>query len=280
MNLIAMTGTEVPKLHEFAHKSKRVLLIDTPGFDDTHRSDADVLLDVATFLSGTYRSGLKLTGIIYLHDITKNRMTHGGMANLVMFQHLCGEKPLKNVILATTRWSDDLSARQNAERCEKELVEKPEYWGKMIKNKAKLTRFENTQPSALKIIDGLMKKETVTLAIQDEMVNQGLAVSKTAAGSTLSEDMIKVRQELENKLEKQVVRIQAQHNEALKRYQKEQSEKTEKAIERLKDQQERLRADDRDRRRMFEMNMDQMNKRRVGQEVSHQSHNCSWRHHH
>lgn len=268
----------MPKLHEFAYKSKRVMLIDTPGFDDTHRRDADVLLDVATFLSSTYANGMKLTGIIYLHDITKNRMTHGGLANLVMFQHLCGEEPLKNVILATTRWSGDPNARQDAERCEKELVEKPEYWGNMINNKAKWTRFENTQRSALEIIDDLMKKDTVTLAIQDEMVNQGMAVSKTAAGSTLSEDMIRVRQELEDKLEKEVAQIKAQHNEALKEYQKAQAEKTEKAIERLKDQQERLRADDKDRRRMFEMNIDQMNKQRVEHEVSHQRHNRTWRH--
>jgi len=44
---------EVQLANEFALDGRRVILIDTPGFDDTTKSDTEVLKNIATFLATT-----------------------------------------------------------------------------------------------------------------------------------------------------------------------------------------------------------------------------------
>jgi len=40
----------IQESEEFVLDGRRVVLVDTPGFDDTHKSDTDVLKAVAAFL--------------------------------------------------------------------------------------------------------------------------------------------------------------------------------------------------------------------------------------
>lgn len=42
--------SEIQESEEFILDNRRVVLIDTPGFDDTHKSDTDVLKAIAAFL--------------------------------------------------------------------------------------------------------------------------------------------------------------------------------------------------------------------------------------
>jgi predicted GTPase len=42
--------SEIQESEEFILDGRRVVLIDTPGFDDTHQSDTDVLKLIAAFL--------------------------------------------------------------------------------------------------------------------------------------------------------------------------------------------------------------------------------------
>ena len=42
--------SEIQESEEFILDGRRVILIDTPGFDDTHKSDTDVLKSIAAFL--------------------------------------------------------------------------------------------------------------------------------------------------------------------------------------------------------------------------------------
>ena len=43
--------SEIQETAEFVLNGRRVVLIDTPGFDDTYRSDMDVLKSIAAFLA-------------------------------------------------------------------------------------------------------------------------------------------------------------------------------------------------------------------------------------
>ena len=45
--------SEIQESGEFVLDSRRVVLIDTPGFDDTHQSDTDVFKSIAAFLGGS-----------------------------------------------------------------------------------------------------------------------------------------------------------------------------------------------------------------------------------
>ena len=47
-----------------------VHLIDTPGFDDTDKSENDILKDVVYFMENLHKNNIKLSGIIFLHDLT------------------------------------------------------------------------------------------------------------------------------------------------------------------------------------------------------------------
>jgi hypothetical protein len=265
-------GTAKPEDFRFRYGSTTVVLIDTPGFDDTHRSDGDVLSDIGFFLASTYKNGVRLSGIIYLHDITKNRMTHGGLSNLIMFQDLCGPEPLGNVVLATSRWSKDPEQIKDEERFERELITSPKYWGEMVKNESKVTRFRNTEESAHEILDMLVPKEKITLAIQEEMVKENLPIGETTAGKTLNKALVDLRKELEEQMEKQIQAAMQSQNEDMKIYREDQAKKYEQKVLKLREQQERLNADDRARRREFDQMVDQIAKVKVEKEVSHLHH--------
>lgn len=102
-----------------------VHLIDTPGFDDTNRGDADVLKDIATWLSATYKEKTLLSGVLYLHRIIDPRMAGSAKRNLLMFMQLCGPRCFENIVLTTTMWSQ--VPADIGEARERELVET--FWG-------------------------------------------------------------------------------------------------------------------------------------------------------
>ena len=53
MNLESCTA-EVQLADEFMLDGRKVILIDTPGFDDTNKSDTDILKLIAAFLATTW----------------------------------------------------------------------------------------------------------------------------------------------------------------------------------------------------------------------------------
>ncbi|TEB32291.1 hypothetical protein FA13DRAFT_1791091, partial [Coprinellus micaceus] len=58
----------------FLIDGRKVVLVDTPGFDDTTKTDSDVLKLIAQFLTSSYQSGHKLTGLLFFHRISDFRM--------------------------------------------------------------------------------------------------------------------------------------------------------------------------------------------------------------
>ena len=99
---MSMQGTQVCKAYKFDYKGTTVHLIDTPGFDDTRKSDTDVLKDIAGWLLVAYRDNIRLSGMVYLHSISETRMKGSHMTNLRMFQKLAGLENMGHVILTTT----------------------------------------------------------------------------------------------------------------------------------------------------------------------------------
>jgi len=48
---LASSTAKVQPSDEFTLDGQRVLLVDTPGFDDTYKSDTDILKMIAAFLA-------------------------------------------------------------------------------------------------------------------------------------------------------------------------------------------------------------------------------------
>jgi len=156
-----------------------ILLVDTPGFDDTSKSDVEILAMIANFLVKTYEGKANLTSIIYLHKISDNRMTGSLMKNLQTLVSLCGQKAMPNIVIATTMWGK-VSKEEGTER-EDEL--KREFWREMVANGCRTERFENTYDSAWRIINiSLQKDSGANLLIQKEMGDVGKSVYETSAG--------------------------------------------------------------------------------------------------
>lgn len=167
----------------------RLHLIDTPGFDDTHKSDTDVLRDIAAWLGTTYSQGILLSGIIYLHRISDPRMSGGAMRNLHMFKELCGKDCFQSVLLATTFWGsvDERQALQN----ENELKTTEEFWGEMLDLGCSYLRYTGNRASAWHIVDYMVQRRHPFLAtIQKETVDGKLELNKTKAGRQLNADLV------------------------------------------------------------------------------------------
>lgn len=228
--LMAETGTTEVTVYSFQHDSGcRVFLIDTPGFNDTHRSDTDVLKDVALFLSQTYASNVRLSGIVYLHPITDVRMTGSSLRNLNMFQSLCGDNAFEHIVLATTKWDDIMFHHEGVER-EKELMENQSWWGFMIERRSRVVRHTPDKASAMGIVDGLIKLRCrVVLDIQRELVDDNMVLEDTAAGQTVERELI----ELKRKTREDLQGIKESYENALRN-------RDEKLAEVLKEERERL----------------------------------------
>ena len=81
-------------------------LIDTPGFDDTTRSDTEILWEIVNYLNRLYAKRVRLTGLIYLHRITDVRMQGSAVKNLDILRSLCGEDAFANIALVSTMWQE------------------------------------------------------------------------------------------------------------------------------------------------------------------------------
>ncbi|KAJ0425450.1 WD40-repeat-containing domain protein [Aspergillus carlsbadensis] len=182
-------------------KGRILYLIDTPGFDDTNRSDTEVLRELAGWLTSTYSQNVRLAGIIYFHRITNVRMTGSAKRNILTFRKLCGDNALTNVVLATSMWDDvplDLAIQREAE-----LIEKPEWWGYMIDKGSRTFRHNNTRQSAITLVQGFFQvaEPTVVLSLQEEMVDDHKSLEQTSAGVQLNEIIAIERARFQRELE-------------------------------------------------------------------------------
>ena len=168
--------------YSFEHAGIKMALVDTPGFNDTYLDDAAILAQLSSFMETTYRAQVKLTAIIYLHPITNDRLEGSALDNLSLFRKLCGPKFYPNVILATTFWSK--VDTQVGSRREAELMETEEFWGSMCNRGSEVIRLPDDQESCIKLLLRLANKPKISLQIQEELVDQGLSIGKTAAGAS------------------------------------------------------------------------------------------------
>lgn len=205
----------------FEHGGYEITLIDTPGFNDTLRDETAVLKNIASWLEQSYRQPphKKLNGIIYMQMITDKRMTGSTLRNLRMFRELCGDNPLKNVILVTAGWGDARSTGKLNQATENEIQLKtdPIFWQPMIKRGSQVMKFEDTQQSAIDIIWKLVGQEPVLLQIQEELVDQNKDLVDTSAGSAVDAEIKK----LEKKYREELEEVQRQLQEAAAKHDKE-----------------------------------------------------------
>ncbi|KAJ3561874.1 hypothetical protein NP233_g9929 [Leucocoprinus birnbaumii] len=196
---------------------KSLVLVDTPGFDDTCKSDFETLEIISQWLlsaaEATRTKSQTVSGILYLHRITDIRMTGSITKNFEMFQKLCGEDFYSRVILVTTMWPsgnfEDKKMQEELEFREHELNK--DYWAPMLSLGSIVHRFTNNLHSAEIIINTLIAVErkgqeqlyAQILSIQQEMLYEQKTLPVTKAGEHVFgalANVIELRSQLMNKL--------------------------------------------------------------------------------
>lgn len=213
----------------------RIWLIDTPGFSDTLRSDAEILEELAAWLRKAYLHDVRLTGIVYLHSIMQRRISNSSARALSLFKDLTGEDALDRVFLVTTFW--DLIRQeqwQEAERREQELHQDRRYWGRFIDRGAHTRRHDNTESSA----DGLIKAiidnvphgdAGIHVQLQEEL-QHGIRLDETSVGLNVADalkrqeaaweaELADLRRELQSALDRQRQEHKERLAETEQRYQ-------------------------------------------------------------
>ncbi|KIO01138.1 hypothetical protein M404DRAFT_150982 [Pisolithus tinctorius Marx 270] len=180
-DLMSYTKEMRPVRYPHSDGIRNIVLVDTPGFDDTFMTDAQILKQIAHWLNATYKKNIKLSGVLYLHRISDNRVSGTPLRNYNMFKELCGKENFKNVVLVTTMW-DEVTEEVGSAR-ENEL--QSDFWRSMIDLGSTIHRFDGTMESAWKIISCLSVAPPVQrrpLQIQREMVDGHVPLHRTAAG--------------------------------------------------------------------------------------------------
>lgn len=177
----------VTQTRPFLIDGRKVILVDTPGFDDTEKSDADILKLIADFLSSSYRKGHKLTGLLFFHRISDFRMGGVSVKNFRMFRKLCGDKGLQNVVIVTNMWGE-VTLEKGKQR-ESELAEHDDFFKAALSKGSSMIRHDNTRHSAHAILRRVLQNSPVVLEIQEDTVDRGIDISMTAAAAEMDREI-------------------------------------------------------------------------------------------
>ena len=128
----------------------------------------------------SYEKEIRLSGLLFFHRISDNRMGGSPIKHLKMFQNLCGTEALKNVVLVTTMW-DEVDEEEGNNR-ESELTSR--YWKTMIELGCRTSRFHNNTKSALDIVSQFQDARC-TVLLQRELVDLYFELAVTSASQTL-----------------------------------------------------------------------------------------------
>ena len=180
-----------------SNKHYEVHLIDSPGFDDGSMSDSVVLSRIAAFVNTTYKLKHTLAGVVYLHDITKQKLGGVGLRNIRLLENMIGIDKWDNCTLVTTKWgcTTDSAGEQARER---KLRTEDKYFATMLDNShsAKMVRFDpKSRGRAIEIIKPHLKKAFEPL-ISLQMVADGgpnLALGDTDAGRIVADRLEELR---------------------------------------------------------------------------------------
>ncbi|KAG9227673.1 hypothetical protein CCMSSC00406_0000681 [Pleurotus cornucopiae] len=218
-------------------ENRLVRLIDTPGFDDTAKTDTEVLTMIAAFLSSMYRRGVMLSGAIYIHRISDIRMGGTSTRNFKLFRGLCGETMLRNVVIVTNMWGE--VTLDVGEAREEELKSQDDFFKPVLERGAQLKRHYDTPASAHAIVGCVASKTPRALRIQRELVDEQRVITETTAGAELGREL----HEQAMKFKEERRRLQDEMDEALRQKDDQAREELEQATAELDQEMLRVQTD-------------------------------------
>jgi hypothetical protein len=137
----------------------------------------------AKFINGvsSYEEGRMLSGLLFLHRISDNRMSASPIRLLETFKSICGQQAFQNVILVTTMW-DEVPLDVGQER-ENQL--RDGHWKSMLTLGSTTARFLNTKESAWDTISQFRFENRRATLLQEELVERQMSLPETTAGRSM-----------------------------------------------------------------------------------------------
>ena len=165
--------------YRFNWKGRIYELVDTPGFDDTHVSDTEVLRKILVWLEASYKKGQRIHGLIYLHRISDIRLQGSAKRNLHIFRKICGESGLNNVVLATTFW--DVIDNVTGVRRETAFKETGGFWHDMIRHGSRVFRLSLSRETCLDLLESFGTIHHSMPQAQGNMILRSTCIDQTTA---------------------------------------------------------------------------------------------------
>ncbi|PCH42103.1 nucleoside triphosphate hydrolase protein [Wolfiporia cocos MD-104 SS10] len=220
-----------------------ITLVDTPGFDDTSKSDTEILTMISDYLAIIAKKKETLSGVLYMHRITDNRVGGIALRNFRMFMQLCGEKALPNAAIVLNMWNEVSESVRIARR--DELLGNEKFFKPAVAAGATSFEHDNTLESAQRILRCIAAKHPEMLLIQQEIVKQHKSVCETSAGMALLGELAeqeKKHRERLKEVQKEIEEAIRQQDEEDRRELEETQRRLESARHKLLNEQQRLRA--------------------------------------
>jgi len=188
--------SEIQVSPQFLVDGHPVILIDTPGFNDTVMEDSDVLKNISAFLAIVYENEVNLAGVIYFHRISDERWRRSDTRSFGWLRRICGESTLRNVVLATNMWGN-VDPEIGVTR-EQELA--AEFVKPALDKGAQLRRHHDTTESAHQIIRAILDNRREALQVQRELVDEKREFDRTTVGEEITREVDEHIRKLEREI--------------------------------------------------------------------------------
>lgn len=176
-NVTAATTRIVP--YHFQIDKTPYCLVDTPGFDDAYSSDQEILRSISDWLTDSYRKGVRVSAILYIHRISNTRMQGSSVNNFRIFRALCGDDFGSRVRLCTTFWDLYEHTPEVPLQRMKEL-EDDDFWGEMCRRGSSICRVPDSQAELRAMIATVARPDPIALKIQHEVVDEGKSMQESS----------------------------------------------------------------------------------------------------
>ncbi|KAJ3740298.1 P-loop containing nucleoside triphosphate hydrolase protein [Lentinula detonsa] len=217
---------------------RKVVLVDTPGFDDSRdgRTDTEILRKISEFMISEYDQHRKLNGSIFFHRMSDPRFGGQSRRSLRIFRELCGAATFKNVVVLTTFW-DRVNEEEGLAR-EEELKSNSNFFKDLVDGGARFMRHDRENSGARQVLDHIFTLVPTTVQIQKEIRVEGKSLEETAAGSAQREEInrmvAKHRKEMDD-LNSEIAAVKI-GNDALKQELQEERAELQKKLLRWEDE--------------------------------------------
>ncbi|KAH6639507.1 P-loop containing nucleoside triphosphate hydrolase protein [Boeremia exigua] len=177
-------------VHTMEMLGRTVHLIDTPGFNDTLRSDGETFQELAYWLAAADERKFKLSGIVFLHRITDIRFHSSTRRALEIFKAICGKGAFCGTVVATTMWNR-VATGEIEKAQDRQIQLKTKIQDDILAFGGRLVPISAAEVDPCNIVRHIVLKDMrLDLAFQKELRQHDRLLHQTTAGKIVYESLL------------------------------------------------------------------------------------------